>query len=227
MTSSSTSATPNLPSSSMSISATTSGCASRHDSRSRGCSATSASSRAATAGAAATCAACPWVQMTARICRSPTAESTASASRPGSTTMTSSSSPTIQTLLSGSPASPGDVTRSIRASMAGLPFSSLFHERPDGLRHELDRDRRQQQARDPGEQLDAAVPENALDHPAEPHGEIEHHDHGAQGEREAGHLCPIMDPLDEQHGGDDRARAGQQRSAQRDERHVDLLALVL
>jgi hypothetical protein len=29
-----------------------------------------------------------------------------------------------------------------------------------------------------------------------------------------------MDPLDEQHGGDDRARAGQQRGTQRDERQI-------
>src|ERR1700733_6275361 len=135
--------------------------------------------------------------MTARISRSPTAASTAWPSRPGSTTMTSSSSPTIQALASGASASPGDATRSIRASMAGLPSSSLFHERPDGPRHQLDRDRGPQQARDPGEQLHAAVPEDAPDCPAEPHGEPEHHDHGAQGEPESGHLCPIMDPLDE------------------------------
>ena len=36
-----------------------------------------------------------------------------------------------------------------------------------------------------------------------------------------------MDPLDEQHARNDRARAGQQRGAQRDERHVDPLALRL
>jgi hypothetical protein len=64
------------------------------------------------------------VQITARISRPTVAASTAAASVPGSMTMTSSSSPTIQVLLSrpGAPSpdelTPGDTSRSIRASMA-------------------------------------------------------------------------------------------------------------
>ena len=79
------------------------GCASRHSIRSLGCSATGASSRSASSSAAATWLGWPCVQMTASTSRSPTASSRPATSVPGSMTMTSSSSPTIQTLTSPGP----------------------------------------------------------------------------------------------------------------------------
>src|SRR6266581_2125555 len=54
--------------------------------------------RPAAANAAATCLACPCVQITASTSRWPTTFMTASADSPGSMTITSSSSPTIQVL---------------------------------------------------------------------------------------------------------------------------------
>src|SRR5271154_5611924 len=59
--------------------------------------------------------------MTASTSRSPARSSTASASRPGSMTMTSSSSPISQTLIPGPSAAAGDDTWSIRALIRALP----------------------------------------------------------------------------------------------------------
>ena len=70
----------------------------------------------------------PWVQMTARISRSPTASSTPATSVPGSMTMTSSSSPTIQMLTSRRPSRhrPPRATRTGRSEWSsGLSFPHL------------------------------------------------------------------------------------------------------
>ena len=66
-------------------------------------------------------------------------------------------------------------------------------------------------------------PEDAVDDVGEPHRQVEAHVHGDDAERD-GH--PVGDGLvgllDEHHGRDDRAGAGQQRRAQRHQRDVDL-----
>src|ERR1017187_9867613 len=99
-----------VPPSSISMSGSVPGCASRQASTSAACSATGASSALATSKAAATWLAWPCVQITARTSRSPTASTTGPARSPGSTTITSSSSPIIQVFTVAT-------TRSIRASM--------------------------------------------------------------------------------------------------------------
>src|SRR5690348_3270558 len=118
MTSSATSATSKTPPSSISMSASSPGWASRHSERSLGCRATGASSRSATSNAAATWSAWPCVQMTASTSRSPTASSRPAASAPGSMTMTSSSSPTIQELTGPGPSGAGAEKQSIRVLIA-------------------------------------------------------------------------------------------------------------
>src|SRR5580693_5849676 len=129
--------------------------------------------------------------MTATISRSPTCSNTASASSPGSMTMTSSSSPMSQPLHSAPIAETScsvisaDHIRSTRASttapphrapdqapthnalatlLRGLPrLSGLGGEGEGGFGHQLDRDRGQQQAGDPGQQLDAVVGKHPVD----------------------------------------------------------------
>src|SRR5580704_7768668 len=229
MTSSRTPATSNTPPSAISISALSSGCASRQNSWSRGCRATGASSGSATSIAAATWSGWPCVQITASTSRSPTASSTPAGSRPGSMTMTSSSSPMIQALV------PSDGTCSIRAVIGRFlpvwlvrrPFlpqepeqSCGMGEGDGGVRDELDRDGGQQQSGDPGHQLDAVVGQQPVDDQGEAHGQPDRQ--GYRGHR-SGQGEPVTDAvnaLDVQHGGHDRAGAGERRGAERDEGYV-------
>src|ERR1700745_3485046 len=94
-------------------------------------------------------------------------------------TITSSSSPMIHVLT-------GPATRSIlacipfpafpaRAYLPQLPDSNPDHG-PDRVDDELDGDRRQQQPGDPGQQFDAAGPQQPHDDPGKAHGQPERSD---------------------------------------------------
>src|SRR3984957_4590160 len=236
MTSSWTSATSKTPPSAISMSASSSGYASRHHSWSRGCSATGASSPSATSSAAATWSGGPCVQITASPSRSPTASSTPAGSRPGSMTMTSSSSPMIQALV------PSDGTCSIRAVIGRFlpvwlvrrPFlpqepeqSCGMGEGDGGVRDELDRDGGQQQSGDPGHQLDAVVGQQPVDDQGETHGQPDRQGHRGHRPGQGEPVTGAVNALDVQHSGHDRAGSGQQRGAERDEGPVGPPALGL
>src|SRR5258708_22909075 len=178
-----------MPPSSMSSSGSRAGCGSGQNRRSLGCTATGASSLAATSTAAAAWLACPCVQITAITSRSPTAASTGPASRPGSTTMTSWSSPIIQ-VLTVVPAC------SIRASMATcLLYSALPDERTDRADYQLHRNGRQQQSGNPGDQLRPAVAQYPEYLAAEPHRQPQHGDPGHNAEAERHNVPPAVSPL--------------------------------
>src|SRR6266702_2333453 len=239
ITSSVTSAISKMPPCSIWMSRSVPGWASRQASRSALCKATGASSLLVTSKAAATCLTCPCVQITASTSRWPTTFMTASAGPPGSMTITSSSPPMTQVLT-------GPATRSILACIPScLPvgWSRAGHvpggraatwltepdpdQRPDRVDDQLHRDRGQQQRGDPGEQFDAAVPQHLQDDPGEPHGQPERGDDSDNSGTERDAAANRADALDEKHRGDDRARPGEQRTAERHERHVGLGPLQL
>jgi predicted acetyltransferase len=90
---------------------------------------------------------------------------------------------------------------------------------------ELDGNGRQQQPGNPGHQLDAVVGQDPLDHRGEPHGQPDGDGHRDDGYGQGNSVGYAVNPLDEQHGGHDRPRTGQQRGAERDEGHVSPVEL--
>jgi hypothetical protein len=89
-----------------------------------------------------------------------------------------------------------------------------------GVRDELDRDCGEQEAGDPGHQLDAVVGQQPVDGQGEAHGQPDRERDRGHGPGQGESVTHAADALDVQHRGHDRAGAGQQRGAERHEGHV-------
>src|ERR1019366_2633191 len=122
-------------------------------------------------------------------------------------------------------------THSILASGLRVPLpatsSALLDEGPDRLRDQLNGDRRQQQPGDPRDQLHAAGPQNAVDHPGKTHSQPQDDGYCHDRNCERRYVRRTVRPPDEQHRSDDCPRPGQQRRAERYEGHVGLQPLGL
>src|SRR5512132_1901984 len=93
-------------------------------------------------------------------------------------------------------------------------------ELPDGVDHELDRDRGQQQPGDASDQVDAGLAQDPLEQAGEPQGQVQHGQHAQQPEGDPEALVALLGLAHEHHDGRDRAGPGQQRRAERDEGDV-------
>ena len=97
---------------------------------------------------------------------------------------------------------------------------SSAHECLDRPGDQLDRDRGDEQSRDACQQFHTTGPQDPHDDVAVPHEEPEHDAHGDQRSGKGDRVRRAVDPLDEEHGRDDRPRSRQQRRPERNERYV-------